>query len=48
MLLGILRASLLGILLTGKAVKRSKIPGREAIRAREGTIKAGEINTKWQ
>ena len=48
MLLGILRVSLLGNLLTGRAVKRSKIPGREAIRAGEGTIKANEINTKWQ
>ena len=42
MLLGTLGASLLGNLLTGKGVKRSKKPGRELIWAGEGTIRAGE------
>ena len=40
MLLGTLRASLLGNLLTGKGVK-AKIPGRGVIRGDEGTTRAG-------
>ena len=41
-LLGILGASLVGYPLTGKGVKRSKMPGRGVIRADEGTIRAGQ------
>ena len=40
-LLGTLDAGLLGNLLTGKRVKKSKIPGQGVIRAGEGTIRAG-------
>ena len=41
MLLSTLDTSLLGNLLTGKAVKRSKIPGQGVMRADEDAIKAG-------
>ena len=41
-LLGTLGASLLRNLLTGKEVKRSKMPGRGVIRTGEGTIRAGQ------
>ena len=37
-----LDTSLLGNLLTGKAVKRSKIPGQGVMRADEDAIKAGQ------
>ena len=42
MLLGTLGASLLGTLLTGKGVKRSKISGQGVISAGESTICAGQ------
>ena len=42
MLLDTLSPTLLRNLLTGKGVKRSKIPGRRVIRAGEGTIRAGQ------
>ena len=42
MLLGILGASLFGNLLTGKGVKRSKIPEQGVMRAGEGTITAAQ------
>ena len=41
MLLGTLGASLLGNLLTGKGVERSKILGQGVMRGGEGTIRAG-------
>ena len=41
-LLGTLGASLLRNLLTGKEVKRSKMPGRGVIRTGEGTIRVGQ------
>ena len=41
-LLGTLGASLLRNLLTGKEVKRSKMPGRGVIRTGVGTIRAGQ------
>ena len=42
MVLGILGASLLENLLTGKGVRGGKIPERGAMRAGVGTIKAGQ------
>ena len=42
MLLGTLSSSLLGNLLTGKGVKRSKLPGQGVMRAGKETIKAGQ------
>ena len=41
MLLGTLGATLLGNLSTGKRVK-AKIPGKEVMKAGEGTIRAGK------
>ena len=42
MLLGSLGASLLRIILTGKEVKKSKIPGPVVMQADEGMVRAGE------
>ena len=42
MLLSTLGASLLGNLLTGKRVKRSKMLGRKVMRAVENTFRAGQ------
>ena len=42
MLLGNLGTNLLGNLLTGKEVKKSKIPGPGIMRATKGTILAGQ------
>ena len=42
MLLATLHAGLLGNLLTGKRVKKSKIPGHGVMRGDEGTIGAGQ------
>ena len=41
-LLCTLGASFLGKLITGKGVKRSKIPGQGVMRASEGTIRSGQ------
>ena len=42
MLLGNLGTNLLGNLLTGKEVKKSKIPGQGIMTATKGTILAGQ------
>ena len=42
-LLGIIVANLLGNLLTGKGVKRSKIPGQGVMGAGEDTIRTSQI-----
>ena len=44
MLLGTSGSSLLRNLITGKGVKRSNIPGREAMKACEGIFRADQ----WQ
>ena len=48
MLLGMLRDSLLGNLLTVKGVKQPKIPGQGVMRADEGTIRAGHLLTNFE